>query len=134
MGHPSVRRRDSGLVTAETAVVLPFVIAVAFALVWVVSLGVTQVRLVDATREAARMSARGDDPSKVRAAAEQMAPDGAQISLDADGGPMTTVRISVEEQLALPLLDQLPPVRLEAEAVSANEGKSVPDTPERGPP
>lgn len=108
------------MVTAETAVVLPFVVAVAFVLVWVVSLGITQVRLVDATREAARMSARGDEPVKVREAAETMVPDGARITVE-DDGVSTTVRISVDEQLSVPMFDQLPPVRLEAEAVSANE-------------
>lgn len=109
------------MVTAETAVVLPFVIALTLVLVWAVSLGVAQVRLVDATREAARMSARGDDLHQVRTAVREMAPDDARISLETGGGT-TTVRISVEERFPVPLFDHAPSVRLDAEAVSATEG------------
>ncbi|MGH3423906.1 MAG: TadE family type IV pilus minor pilin [Nocardioidaceae bacterium] len=114
-------RGEDGMVTAETAVVLPFLVAVALVLVWVVSLGIAQVHLVDASREAARMSARGDDASKVRSTAEKMAPEGARIRIERQGSA-TTVRISLEEGLSMPLLDRIPPVRLHAEAVSANEG------------
>ena len=47
------------MVTAETAIVLPFVVLVAVVLTWVVSLGATQMRVNDAARDAARMLARG---------------------------------------------------------------------------
>ena len=52
-------RRERGMVTAETATIAPFLMVVVLLLMWVVSLGITQVRLVDASREAARVMARG---------------------------------------------------------------------------
>lgn len=108
------------MVTAETAVVLPFVVMVAFVLVWAVSLGVTQVRMVDAAREAARMSVRGDDATAVRATAERMSPDDATVEVTS-GAASTEVKIVVRSRLDLPGFDHLPPVRLVARAVSATE-------------
>ena len=50
------------MVTAEAAMVLPVLVALTAALAWVVTLGIAQVRLVDAAREAARLAAR-DEPA-----------------------------------------------------------------------
>lgn len=62
------------MVTAELALGLPVLLAVTLALVWAVSLGLAQVRAVDAAREAARLLARGDDLATAVSAARQVAP------------------------------------------------------------
>lgn len=119
----TLRRRvgpDRGMVTAETAVVLPFLAALTFLFLWMVSLGITQVKLVDTAREAARMTARGDQAEVVRDAAERMAPEGAQVEIDDDGGA-TTVVVEVDARPAVPILGHLPSIGLRAKSVTATE-------------
>ncbi|MFD1824584.1 TadE family type IV pilus minor pilin [Mumia zhuanghuii] len=112
--------------TAETAMVLPFLVALAFALVWVVSLGVTHVRLVDAAREGARMAARGDDREDVVDAVEQMAPEGATVEVvDGEDEATTRVIVRLRSRVELPVVRQLA-VDLDASAVSADESASRP--------
>src|SRR5689334_16780664 len=82
--HPR-SRRERGAVTAETAAVLPLLVAVALGLVWCLSLVVAQVRVVDGAREVARVSARGDDDSAAVAAGRRVLPDGATVSLRREG-------------------------------------------------
>ncbi len=48
------------MVTAELAMAVPLLLAVTLGMVWLLTLGTAQVRMVDATREAARAVARGD--------------------------------------------------------------------------
>lgn len=109
------------MVTAETAMVLPLLVAVALALVWVVSVGVTHVRLVDAAREGARMSARGDEPSAVVEAVETMAPDEATVEVtDGEDDGTTRVTVRLRSRVDLPLVRRLA-VDLDATAVSADE-------------
>ena len=55
---PRARR---GAATAELAMVLPLLVAVALGLVWLLTVGAAQIRTVDAARETARALARGDD-------------------------------------------------------------------------
>lgn len=89
--------RERGAVTAEMAMVLPLLLAVTVGMVWLVSLGVTQVRVVDAAREAARAAARGDPANAAVAAAHQVAPEGAAVSVSTGGRYVTaTVRSSVD--------------------------------------
>ena len=74
-------RTQRGAATAETMVVLPVVVAVALGLVWVVALGVAQVRVVDGAREAARVAARGESAAAAATAARRVAPEGARVRL-----------------------------------------------------
>lgn len=108
------------MVTAETAVVLPVLAALTFLLLWTVSLGITQVKLVDTAREAARMTARGDPADVVRQAAQRMAPEGSQVDIDDDGGA-TTVVVAVDARPDMPILGHLPQVGLRARSVTASE-------------
>ncbi len=111
---------DRGMVTAETAVLAPFALVVGLLLVWVVSLGVTQVRLVDAAREGARVAARGEDPDAARSAAERVGPDHASVELDeADG--VVTVTVTAESGPPVPFLRRMGRHELEATAVAAVE-------------
>ena len=68
---------DAGMVTAETAAVLPVLaLLLAFAL-WAVGAGGRQVQCADAAREGARSAARGDALATTRAVALAAAPGGA---------------------------------------------------------
>jgi hypothetical protein len=61
-----------------------------------------QVRCVDAAREAARLSARGDERAGI-AVARRIAPGGAQVRVDRDGDFM--VATVVAQSKLLPTLD-----------------------------
>jgi len=74
----------------------------------------TQVRCVDAAREAARLAARGDDRSAVDAA-RHIAPGGARIQVRRDGD--FYVATVVSHSKLLPTLD------ITARAVSAAESR-----------
>ena len=54
-------RPDSGAATAELALGIPLLVALTAGLVWMLAVGAAQVRVIDASREAARAVARGDD-------------------------------------------------------------------------
>ena len=71
-----------------------------------------QVRCVDAAREAARLSARGDGDAAV-AVARHIAPSGAQVTVRRDGDLLVATVIARSTLL--------PTVEIEAQAVSAAE-------------
>lgn len=115
-----LRRGDDGAVTAETAMVLPLLVAVTVGLVWLLSLGVTQVRVVDAARETARALAR-DEPADVAVGlGQQVAPKGARIKVTEASG---TVIVRVTSEVSGPggLFDFVPSVTVDAEAVALAE-------------
>lgn len=95
-----MRRSDEqGAVTAEAAVALPALVLVAVGLCWLVSLGVAQVRVVDAARETARALARGDDTGSAGELARQVAPPHATLTVRSDGA---TVRVTVRAPIRAP--------------------------------
>jgi Flp pilus assembly protein TadG len=109
--------REAGMVTAETAVALPvllLVLAMAVAAVTVVG---SQLRCVDAAREAARAAARGEPSAVVLTAARRAAPDGASTDVTSEGEDVR-VRVSVRVAPLGPL-----PLRVEvsAEALAQRE-------------
>jgi Flp pilus assembly protein TadG len=108
------------MVTAETAMVLPVLLALTVCLVWIVSLGIAEVRCLDAAREAARLAARGD-VEQARAVAARAAPRDARVTLTESDG-LVTATVSVSARPDAPLLGNLPAVPLSARAVSAVEG------------
>ncbi|MFS0886810.1 TadE family type IV pilus minor pilin [Aeromicrobium sp. 179-A 4D2 NHS] len=111
-----MRRRDRGMVTAETATVLPFVVLTALVLTWVVSLGLTQMRLADAAREAARVVARGESVADGRDAAIRLVP-GARVRIETHGG---TAEVQVRHRARLPLVPRVR-IDLAARAVTVME-------------
>jgi len=81
------------MVTAETAVLAP-VVALGLALgVWMISLAHLQVRLIDASRDAARLVARGESPAEAIRAVRRSAPRDAQFQVRQTGG-FVTVRVT----------------------------------------
>ena len=93
-----MRVRDRGAVTAEAALALPTLAVVAAALVALGHVGVAQLRCVDAARAAARLAARGESLSLVRARAEAAAPAGASVVVR--DGRQVVVRVTAP--VALP--------------------------------
>ncbi|QMU74679.1 hypothetical protein GXW83_01660 [Streptacidiphilus sp. PB12-B1b] len=77
--------------TAETAAVLPVLVALVAVLVWGVLAAAAQVRCVDAAREAARAAARGDSPERVAGAARATAPEGAAVTVSTRGDSVQVV-------------------------------------------
>lgn len=96
----SVHPEERGTATAELAVLAPFALVLVVLLVWVGSLGVTQVRLVDAAREGARLVARGETPQEAEALARRLAPAGADVQVRSDD---TTVSVTVRARSRAPL-------------------------------
>ena len=116
------RRQEAGAVTAETAVALPLLAVFAISMAWLVSLGITQVRALDAARETARAAARSDGSGSALALGRRVAPAGSRISLGHGGG---TVVVKVSSPVTGPagLFGHWATLRVEAEAVAAREPK-----------
>jgi Flp pilus assembly protein TadG len=110
-------RREDGMVTAETAVVLPVLLLVLAGAVAAVTLVGAQLRCVDAAREGARAAARGETTAVVAALVSRSAPDGATTTVSVGE---RDVRVTVSARIAA-----LGPVPLRltvsAEAVAAQE-------------
>jgi Flp pilus assembly protein TadG len=118
---PAPRSSERGAVTAETVTVLPVLAVAALALTWLLSLTVTQLRLVDAAREVARAAARDDSSAAALALGRRVAPDGSRIRVArGDGDVVVTVATDVRGPGGL--FGFLPSVPLDAQAVAASEG------------
>jgi hypothetical protein len=113
-------RNESGAVTAESAVVLPVLVLFALGLAWLVALGATQVRALDAARETARAAARGEDPGASIGLGRRVATPDARISVRDEGD---TIEVTVEAPVRGPggLFAFLPAYHVRASAVAAQE-------------
>lgn len=103
---------EQGYVTAETALLLPLIFGIGYALAVVVLLAGEQIRCADAAWEAARALARGSPASQLPAIAGRYAPSGARASFWAGGGAIT---VEVERDQSV-VSRFLPPIRLSATA------------------
>lgn len=110
-----------GSVTAETAVLLPVLLIVLAAAISVLACVAAQLRCVDAARGAARVAARGDDPSLVRDAGMRLAPPGAQVVVRASGDTLEVV-VTARVRPFGEVLNVLPPIEVSGRAVAAVEG------------
>jgi hypothetical protein len=114
-GHRRRKQEDDrGAVTVEAAIGLMALVMVLSLLLYGLTAAADQVRCVDAAREAARLTARGDVDLAEEAAA-RVAPVGAEIDVDIDG---ERIHVNVD---ASPLGDLLPGVHLHAEAFAVRE-------------
>ncbi|MFE9060516.1 TadE family type IV pilus minor pilin [Streptomyces violaceusniger] len=91
--------RDSGFVTAETAVALPVLALFALMLIWGLMAAAAQLQCVDAARAGARAAARSEPRADAMAAARSAAPDGARVELWQEGD---LVRVRVRTHAAGP--------------------------------
>jgi Flp pilus assembly protein TadG len=110
---------ERGAATAELALSIPLLVSLTIGLVWLLSIGVAQVQMVDAAREAARATARGDPVGEAVSRGEQVAP-GSTVTVTLAGG---TAVATASGDVAPPggLLGFLPQVHLPARAVTAAE-------------
>ncbi len=115
-----MRADESGSTTAEAAVVLPTLVLFTVAMTWLVSLGVAQVRAVDAARETARSIARGDDSGQGVSLGRRVALPGSRIAVDS-GGRQIVVRVVSPVRGPGGAFDFLPRVQVHAEAVAVHE-------------
>jgi hypothetical protein len=81
-----LRRQEAGVVTAETAIVSMGLVVVAVSMLFVVAVGMAQVRCVDASRDVARALARGESDARSLDLGRLTAPTGARISTRTAGG------------------------------------------------
>ena len=89
------------MVTAETAVLAP-VVALGLALgVWMISLAHLQVRLIDASRDVARLVARGESPADAVREVRRTLPGDVRFQVQRTGGGYVTVRLSGRSQAPL---------------------------------
>ncbi len=116
-------RKNHGMVTVEAAVIMPLLAVFMLVLVWLLSLGITQVRVVDAARDGARAAARGENGQTAQEAARQSAPDGAQVRIS-EHGDMVTVTVQVDAEPPGWLLVPLPGVGIDATSTMEVEGSA----------
>jgi Flp pilus assembly protein TadG len=109
------RASQQGMVTAETALVLPVVVVVLAVSLAAMRYGVDQVRCLDAARAGARAAARGDSPDAIRDVARRGAPQGAEVAVTA-GSQLVTVRVRAPVPAPMGALAGLPPPQAEAVA------------------
>lgn len=120
------RRREDwedGAVTAETAVALPLVAVFTVSMAWLVTVGITQVRALDAARETARAAARSDSAGEAVALGRRVAPEGSTFSVKHGRGTVV-VRVSSPVSGPAGLFGDWASIRVQAEAVAAQEPES----------
>lgn len=107
---------------------LPVLVAVLAAGLWVVGAATAQLRCLDAASAAARAAARGEAEAVVRSVADEAAPRGAAVQISRSA---TTVTVTVRSQVR-PLDGaglRLPGVGVSASAVAADEAVLPPPPP-----
>jgi hypothetical protein len=113
-------RREHGMVSAELATIAPFGVAFAFLLLWIVSLGLTQVRIADASREAARVVARGEPVGAAEDVARRQSPPGARVSVRSKDG-LVTVTVKARSRMPVPFFSGVGSRSMESSSVAAQE-------------
>ena len=108
------------MVTAETAAVMPVLLVVLAASVWVLACVATEMRCVDAARVGARAAARGDAAAAVMAETASLAPSGAQVVVVRSRGSVTVTVAAVVRPFGA--FAHLPGTRLAARATAVTEG------------
>ncbi|MFI6034309.1 TadE family type IV pilus minor pilin [Streptomyces sp. NPDC051315] len=101
--------------TAESAVVLPVLVAFALALVWGLLVMAAQLQCVDAARSGARAAARQDPTEAVVEVTRATAPRGARVTVSREGDQVRVVVVAEP-----PVLGGLP-FEVRGEAVAAAE-------------
>ena len=103
---------ERGYVTAETALLLPVLLGIGYALALVVLIAADQIRCGDAAWEAARALARGVSTTQLPDIATRYAPAGAHTSAWSKDGSLT-VEVDRDQSVASRFL---PSIRISATA------------------
>jgi Flp pilus assembly protein TadG len=98
---------------------MPVLVLVTLAMAWLVTVGLAQMQVNDASREAARALARGEPPERAAALARQAAP-GAEVSLGSRDGEVV---VEVVRSVRGPggALDALPGTEVRSESAALVE-------------
>jgi hypothetical protein len=115
---PVDRTDDRGAVTVEAALALCSLVAVLALALAAVSAVAAQLRCVDAAREAARLTARGEQ-DRAEQVAQRIAPRGAAVVVTVHGDEISA-RVS-----ANPVPGLLPGIKVGAEAAAVMEPGSA---------
>jgi hypothetical protein len=113
---------EQGMVTAETAVVIPVLAFLLVLLLGVVGHAVDYMRAIDAARSAARLAARGEPSDDVQRQALSEAPDGSTFQIQQVGEQIRVTVVAPGRQLLGPIT--LPPAT--AVAVTVAETDQLP--------
>lgn len=113
--------RERGMATVEMAVVLPALVLMLAAGLWLVAAAVGQLRCVDAAREGARTLARGDPQVLAIARAEAVAPASGRVRVAREPG-WVRVTVTATVRPFSGWAGRLPALRLTATASAAEEG------------
>lgn len=106
-------RRESGMATAELAMVIPAMLLVLAMSLTGLALAADQVRCVDAARAAARAASRGDDDAAVKQIAEDLTPSGTKVVVSS-GSDSVVVTVTAPRRISL--LPGLPPASATAQS------------------
>jgi TadE-like protein len=112
------RRREIGTVTAETAVVLPVLLLIAWLVLALIRLGGVQLACQDAARAAARAASRGEPAAVVVDTALRAAPDGARVEVR-HAADLLIVEVRARPRLTGPI--PLPQPTVTGRAISVAE-------------
>jgi Flp pilus assembly protein TadG len=110
--HNPIPDSEKGYVTAETALLLPVLLGIGYALALVVLIAADQIRCGDAAWEAARALARGVSSAQLSDIAARYAPAGAHTSAWSKDGSLT-VEVDRDQSIASRFL---PSIRISATA------------------
>lgn len=97
--HNPIPDSEKGYVTAETALLLPVLLGIGYALALVVLIAADQIRCGDAAWEAARALARGVSTAQLPDIAARYAPAGAHTSAWSKDGSLT-VEVDRDQSIA----------------------------------
>ena len=114
------QRSQRGAVTAETVMVMPVLVLLTLALVWLLTLAAAQTRVVDAAREVARAVARDEPRGAALALGRRVAPPGADIRVRTGDGQVV-VDVSAAVRGPGGLVRFVPGVTVAGQAVAATE-------------
>jgi Flp pilus assembly protein TadG len=114
-----VTRDQRGAATVELALGIPILASLTVGLVWLLTIGVAQVQLIDAARETARAGARGEGSAAAVARGRDVAP-GALVTMSAADGEVVA---TASDDVSPPggLLAFLPDVHVHAQALAMSE-------------
>lgn len=117
---------EAGMVTAETAILLPALAVLLAGLLWVIVSVMGQLRCIDAAREAARLAARGDSGSSVVSVARTLAPPGAGVTITRQNGQVIAT-VTARQRAFGGWADRLGSLPLKAVATATDETGTAAD-------
>jgi hypothetical protein len=99
---------------------LPLIVLFTLSMAWLVTIGITEVRALDAARETARAAARSEGAGEATSLGRRVAPDGSRISVSRSDGAVVA-RVSSPVNGPAGLFGRWASFRVTAEAVAAEE-------------